>query len=125
MLYPPDALDPTVSDETRFLALTPDCDDAWFYWMARRAGWRFRKVGRARSVLCWPGTQDAGLQHRNKTGNDDAVRRLSAAFGQPWRADFVKPQTQPLRAGGLAPGSAAPGRARRASMRGRRTSFRG
>jgi hypothetical protein len=85
-LYPAGSLDPEVRDAATFTTLCPKSDDLWLYWMARRAGWRFRKIGRRRHFDCWPGTQSVALQHENAArggGNDRQISALIARYGFP------------------------------------------
>ncbi|MBC7768299.1 MAG: glycosyltransferase family 2 protein [Phycisphaerales bacterium] len=85
-LFPPRSLHSEARDAALFTKLCPTSDDAWLYWMARRAGWRFRKVGRRRHFQCWPGSQHVALMHENTAsggGNDRQVAALVAHFGFP------------------------------------------
>jgi hypothetical protein len=82
--YPPGCLSKEATDRTSFMRLSPDADDLWFYWMARRAGTRHRKVGGKFPRLTWPGTQEQRLYNRNALiGNDRQVKALLRAFGFP------------------------------------------
>lgn len=83
VLYPPGALHRDATDAARFTRLAPTCDDAWFYMMARRQGWRFARVS-SRRFVTWPRSQAVALQHENVAGaNDVQLARLVAAFGFP------------------------------------------
>ena len=84
ILYPPGCLSKEVTDRSLFMELSPTADDLWFYWMARRAGTRHRKVGGKFPRLAWPGSQEQRLFDDNKiSGNDRQVQALRQAFGLP------------------------------------------
>lgn len=92
VLYPPRSLDPMAADAAQIRALCPTCDDVWLYWMARRAGWTFRKVGPRREPICWTGTQTVALHWGNGAragGNDVQIARLADQFGPAWQPDFA------------------------------------
>lgn len=90
VLYPPGSLAPEALDASLFMRLAPTGDDLWFYWMARRQDWRFRRIGRRRFVT-WPGSQRVALCQGNlASGNDAQVRRLVAEFGFPGRDAALK-----------------------------------
>jgi hypothetical protein len=82
VLYPPQSLDPCVSDRQLFQRLSPDGDDLWFFWCGRLTGTLTRKgAGRMRKIT-WVGSQDAALWDQNKQGgNDRAIRALEEEFG--------------------------------------------
>lgn len=99
ILLPPRCLDPMACEATLFQQLCPTGDDIWLYWMARRAGWCFRKVGARREPVCWEGTQETALHWRNagRNGRNDAqIARMCAEFGHPWRADFAQEALGPF-----------------------------
>lgn len=82
VLYPPDCLDPRVSDRELFQRLCPDGDDLWFYWCARMAGTPYRKVGSRMRLITWPDSQSTALWVSNECGgNDRMIRALEAEFG--------------------------------------------
>lgn len=84
VLYPPGSLDMLASDSALFARLCPTTDDFWFFWMARRAGWRHRKVGPRFRYLDWPGSQESTLHGGNLiAGYDRQVAALAAHFGVP------------------------------------------
>lgn len=88
VLYQPAAMDPDVTDLDRAMALTPTADDLWLYWMARRAGFCFRKVGPRRRFHNWTGTQAQALYQTNSVqanGNDIQIQAMIDAYGCPWR----------------------------------------
>jgi hypothetical protein len=81
-LYPPGSLAPIVTDRSKFQRLCPDSDDLWFYWCARMAGTKFRKVGPKMWLIAWPGTQESSLWDSNERGgNDAAICALGREFG--------------------------------------------
>ncbi len=87
VLYPPGSLHPDVLSETTFKNLCPSSDDLWLYFMARRAGWQVRKIGRRRRYLSWAGSQRIALQHDNVVvggGNDVQFERLLKHYGSPY-----------------------------------------
>lgn len=83
ILYPPGALHPDVTDSAQFMALCPRADDLWFYWMARRMGSLYQKVGPRFEQLVWPGTQHVALYSGNQTGNDEPLAKMLHLFGNP------------------------------------------
>ncbi len=88
VLYPPRSLDGEALDAAAFTTHCPTNDDAWLYWMARRAGWRFSKIGYRSHFACWPGSQRVALQHVNAGGGNDAqIRSLIERYGFPAIAD--------------------------------------
>lgn len=90
ILYPPHSLHPDVLDIASIKRLAPSADDLWFYWMARRAGTRHRKVGGKFVQILWPGTQKTALRNSNLIGdNDRQVRNLLEAFGDPTAFTFA------------------------------------
>lgn len=91
VLYPPGCLHAEATDAALFGSLCPTADDAWFYWMARRQGWVFRRVG-GRRFVCWPRTQEVALKHENTAHrNDLQISRLVARFGFAPQAGFDAP----------------------------------
>lgn len=86
VLYQPAAMDPEVTNLDRAMTLTPTADDLWLYWMARRAGFCFRKVGPRRRFHNWTGTQGQSLYQVNSVvtnGNDIQIRAMIDAYGWP------------------------------------------
>jgi hypothetical protein len=82
MLYPPQSLDPCVTQRQLFRRLCPGGDDLWFYWCARMAGTRFKKVGGKLWLLNWPGSQQTSLWAVNEAGGNDAmIAALQEEFG--------------------------------------------
>jgi hypothetical protein len=83
VLYPPHALHSDVTDSTLFMKLCPTADDLWFYWMARRAGATYRKVGGPFEQTLLPGTQEESLFAENAEANDRQIRNLVERYGMP------------------------------------------
>jgi hypothetical protein len=98
VFYPPGHLHPDVLDDATFRILCPTTDDAWLYWMARRAGSQFRKTELSRpmmrwpgssprfSMIAWPGSQKVSLNQTNIPeggGNDVQIGNLIDRFGFP------------------------------------------
>jgi hypothetical protein len=81
ILYPPDAFHPDVIKSEIFTKLCPQADDMWFYWMARRAGTLYRKIGPRFRLLHLPGSVDDGLFTLDV--NDAQVDNLFREFGDP------------------------------------------
>jgi len=82
VLYPPGALSPEVTDRNLFTQLAPTEDDLWFYWMGRRAGSVYRRIGPDFVQVIWPGSQESSLISFNAQGETDAqIRRLEERFG--------------------------------------------
>jgi hypothetical protein len=82
VLYPPQSLDPRVTDRGLFQRLCPGGDDLWFYWCARMAGTPIRKVGGRMKIITWAGSQDESLWADNREGgNDRMIRALIDEFG--------------------------------------------
>jgi hypothetical protein len=87
VLYPPGALHADTVDARLFTRLAPTSDDAWFYFMARRQGWRFQRISKRR-FIAWPRSQASALMHSNVAGANDAqLARLVNTFGFPPAAD--------------------------------------
>lgn len=84
ILYPPGSLDSRVEAQTLFQRLSPAGDDLWFYWCARLAGAKYRKVGGKLRLVSWPATQEAALWNENEGGpNDRAIAALEREFPLP------------------------------------------
>lgn len=83
ILYPPGSLHADVLDRDRFLTLCPQGDDIWFYWMARRQGFRHRRVPAWLDLIEWPETQQVGLRVDNLDGdgNDRQIAAMAAVYG--------------------------------------------
>jgi hypothetical protein len=82
VLYPPNSLDPQVTDRDLFLRLCPHGDDLWFYWCARMAGTHYRKVGGRFRMITWPASQETSLWAGNAAGgNDRMIQALIDEFG--------------------------------------------
>lgn len=86
VLYGPDAFASEVVDVERAMSLCPSGDDIWLYWMARRAGTSFKKIGGRSNYLPWEDEDEASLAHQNvlEGGNDRQVLLMVREFGLPW-----------------------------------------
>lgn len=82
VLYPPRSLHSDVTNDEMFMCLCPQADDLWFYWMARRAGSQYVKVGPRFPLLHLPGTTENGLF--NMGVNDAQIANLFNDFGPPF-----------------------------------------
>ncbi|MFS0850315.1 glycosyltransferase [Novosphingobium panipatense] len=85
VLYPPNALHPDAANQELFARYAPSADDLWFYWCARRAGTRHRKVGGLFDQTAWPSSQSERLYDQNRTDNDLQIAALVQDFGNPLR----------------------------------------
>ncbi len=84
ILYPPGCFAAEVTDRRLFTRLAPAADDLWFYWMARKAGTRHRKVGGKFPRRNWLYSQEHSLYNDNISGgNDRQVEALAREFGLP------------------------------------------
>jgi hypothetical protein len=81
ILYPPGVLHPDVTDQAIFTRLCPTADDLWFYWMARRAGALYKKVGPPFELVVWPVATAVDLATANMTDNDVQIDRLIERYG--------------------------------------------
>ena len=81
ILYPPNAFHPDITNNSVFSEICPEADDMWFYWMARRAGSLYLKVGSHFRMMHLPGSIDDGLFARNV--NDPQIDNLLQKFGNP------------------------------------------
>ena len=83
VLYPPGCFDPQVLDEAAFMELCPRGDDIWFFWMARLAGTRHRRIPEWFDVVEWPQTQEVALYNDNllSDGNDRQIAAMESRFG--------------------------------------------
>ncbi len=85
VLYPPGSLSAEVLNAEAFTALCPLGDDIWFYWMARRAGSRYRCVIGQWSEIDWPAAQTSALHHENVGSgrNDQQIGAMVRVYGMP------------------------------------------
>jgi hypothetical protein len=89
ILYPPRVLHADTTDSATFMDLCPRGDDLWFYWMARRTGATYRKVGGPFVQSTLPGSQEESLFNQNAgAAYDEQISRLSAKYGLPNHASF-------------------------------------
>jgi hypothetical protein len=92
VLYPPRVLHAETTDSATFMSLCPRGDDLWFYWMARRTGATYRKVGGPFVQKMLPGSQEEALFNENSGGvYDEQIARLSARYGLPNDPSFGRP----------------------------------
>ncbi len=90
ILYPPRVLHADTTDSATFMSLCPRGDDLWFYWMARRTGATYRKVGGPFIQKMLPGSQEEALFNQNSGGAyDQQIARLSARYGVPNDPSFA------------------------------------
>ncbi len=84
IFYPPRALPPETLDDAQYMALCPKADDLWFFWMARKNGVTYRKVGGIQWPASWPSSQAVALKHENNVfKNDEQTANLVKAYGWP------------------------------------------
>jgi hypothetical protein len=90
-LYPPRTLASEVLEEPTFTALAPMADDAWLFWMGRRAGSTIRRVGSRYALVPWPGCHEQGLwvNENANGGNDRVITALTARYGSPFGQGLV------------------------------------
>ncbi|MEL7198574.1 MAG: glycosyltransferase family 2 protein [Pseudomonadota bacterium] len=83
VLYPPGCFADQVLDKEIFLELCPRGDDIWFFWMARMAGTKHRRVSGAFDIIDWPNSQEVALASQNlfADGNDGQIRAMEKHFG--------------------------------------------
>ncbi len=83
VLYFPGCFDPEVKNVAAFREICPNADDIWLYWMARRAGTRYRKVGGKFISANWRGSQEDSLMATNVThhGNDAQIAGMIERYG--------------------------------------------
>lgn len=94
-LYPPHVFPAEICDPSGFLRLCPRGDDLWFFWLAEQSGVPHVRVPEHFPLVCWRGSQDAGLFHDNVVGggNDQQIANLQDALGllrdtvPRWRVD--------------------------------------
>jgi hypothetical protein len=86
VLYPPALLHREVLDAGTFQSICPYADDIWLYFMGRRNGAIYRRVGPRRDMTSWPGSQKISLLHHNvgpAQGNDVQMVRMIERYGFP------------------------------------------
>jgi len=83
VLYFPGCFDSEVMNVEAFSRICPNADDVWLYWMARRAGSLYRKVGGKFVSANWRGSQAVSLMAENvaSSGNDQQILRMVANYG--------------------------------------------
>lgn len=84
VLYPPDVFHKDVCREDIFLALCPNADDVWLYWMAALNGASQRRVSsRQHRLYCWVNTQSTALSCENviRAGNDRQFSSMIERYG--------------------------------------------
>ena len=86
-LYRPSILHTDVTNVERFLELCPTADDIWLYFMARKVGAKFKKIGARRNLLPWLGSQELTLMTSNVYGggNDRQMQAMLRTYGF-WRS---------------------------------------
>jgi hypothetical protein len=90
-LFPPQSLHPDVTRASLFMRLCPTSDDAWLYWMARRAGWIFKLAQPAFRYRSWPGSQTCALRLKNAGPWGDNDRQIANLLRCLPLADFEPP----------------------------------
>lgn len=81
VIYPPDMLAELRQRGDQFLDICPGADDIWLHWVALRAGFRVRQVGKTpRHFPMIPGSQTTALSTANVGlhRNDQWIRALYA-----------------------------------------------
>lgn len=82
-LYPPRILPEEICDAAQFLTLCPHGDDLWFFWLAEQSGVPHVRIVERVPLVCWRGSQDAGLFHDNvdRGRNDEQIHNLERVLG--------------------------------------------
>ena len=87
-LYPPNCFATDVADANKFLSLSPNNDDLWFYFLLRKNGYVCRKVGGWIPSEVVEGSQQESLWAINQGGEiDRSWNKLVEAFGCPIPAE--------------------------------------
>ncbi|CAN5275529.1 glycosyl transferase [soil metagenome] len=83
VLYFPGCFDPEVMNIEAFTRICPNADDVWLYWMARKAGTMYRKVGGRFVSANWRGSQAESLMAANvaSSGNDQQILQMVEHYG--------------------------------------------
>lgn len=83
VLYYPGCFDPEVLNESVFRKICPHADDVWLYWMARKAGTLYRKVGGKFVSTNWRGSQADSLMATNvlQSKNDQQIAQMAEFYG--------------------------------------------
>lgn len=83
VLYPPGSLPDEAIRREAFLALSPQADDLWLFWMARIAGTPVVKIAGHFPLVFWRGSQAVGLYLVNGhgLGHDRQIAAMGAAYG--------------------------------------------
>lgn len=83
VLYPPGIFHIDVLDVKKIEKLCPQGDDIWFFWMARMAGAKTKRVMGRHDLHCWEGSQDVALWRSNATGgkNDEQIKNMIKEYG--------------------------------------------
>jgi len=84
VLFRADQLHPDILDVATARTLCPTADDTWLYWMARRAGSTFVRVGKNDTLVTWNGSQHVALWRTNNVAdlaNDPQIAAMIDRFG--------------------------------------------
>lgn len=83
VLYPPHVFDSEVTDTKTFLDICPTADDIWLYFLARKAGAIWTKIGARQWFPKWEGSQESALNYINlhDGGNDRQMRNMLERYG--------------------------------------------
>jgi hypothetical protein len=86
-LFPPGSFHADVRRADKFLALCPDADDVWLYWMLLLNRTPTRKAGGPVRLTAWRNSQRVSLFRTNIYRNDEQIFNLVRHYGFPLRAD--------------------------------------
>ncbi|MDL0434021.1 FkbM family methyltransferase [Marinobacter sp. TBZ242] len=91
-LFPPGAFHEDVTKKEKFIALCPDADDVWLYWMFSINGKKARVSGYNFEMIEWPNAEATPLWHKNlkEGGNDEKIRKMIEEYGAAWKFPFKK-----------------------------------
>lgn len=85
-LFPPGVLYRDVTDQQKFMRLSPHGDDIWLYWMTVLNGSTIRRTGENRKLIVWKQSKAVSLWQFNKQdrgGNDEQLRNMINQYGPP------------------------------------------
>ncbi|WP_404338799.1 hypothetical protein [Pseudoalteromonas mariniglutinosa] len=85
-LFPPGALHKDITDQDKFMRLSPHGDDIWLYWMTVLNGSTIRRTGKNRKLIVWKHSKAVSLWQFNKQvcgGNDEQIQNMIKAYGLP------------------------------------------
>ena len=84
-MYPPGCFYTDIAQTDLFMALCPDADDIWLFWMGLLGGCVYTVTDYGGEAITWPTSQIVSLMSRNVTkgGNDAQIAAMIKAYGNP------------------------------------------